>query len=432
MKKAGYLIALLLAFWHLPGLAASSCTAANLRYANSSNTLYLQTGGICRVADIAALKPLQLVNQGGGIYLLKANLKLTDGSALLIDGDDPTDPVIEFRLLSNNTGLANSVVNLTADYGIVQINHTKVLSWDEAVQGPDTDYTMANRAYIRVRSGAADKQSRMDVTGSDIGYLGYYASESYGLTWKVSGTLNDVRVYGNILNSRIHNNYFGVFTYGAYGMMISGNEFDHNVKYGLDPHDDSDYLTITSNSSHHNGDHGIICSQRCNNLVIRYNNSYSNAGHGIMLHRSVDYSLVENNQVFDNEDTGIALFESNNNIIRGNIVQGNKTGIRLSVGSSYNSFQGNMIYGSTDNGIYTFKGTDEPERVGNDGINRGNVWSQNDITATGAYILKLNATDGDTFSGNDFTGNPLAKFYVKGATNTTYSNNSLDPGITLP
>ena len=148
----------------------------------------------------------------------------------------------------------------------------------------------------------------MDVTGSDIGYLGYYASESYGLTWKVSGSLNNVRVYGNILNSRIHHNYFGVFTYGAYGMMISGSEFDHNVKYGLDPHDDSDYLTISSNSAHHNGDHGIICSQRCNNLVIRYNTSYNNAGHGIMLHRSVDNSLVEYNQVFDNEDTGIGRF----------------------------------------------------------------------------------------------------------------------------
>jgi parallel beta-helix repeat protein len=430
--KTGTVIALLLAVWHWPVSAATSCTSANLRFASSSNTLYVQAGGICRVADIAALKPLQLVKQSDGIYLLKANLKLVDGSALMIDGDDPTDPVVEFRLLSNNTGLANSVVNLTADYGIVQINHTKVLSWDEAVQGPDTDYTTANRAYIRVRSSATDKQSRMDVTGSDIGYLGYYASESYGLTWKVSGSLNNVRVYGNILNSRIHNNYFGVFTYGAYGMMISGNEFDHNVKYGLDPHDDSDYLTIASNSAHHNGDHGIICSQRCNNLVIRYNTSYNNAGHGIMLHRSVDNSLVEYNQVFDNEDTGIALFESNNNIIRGNIVQGNKTGIRLSVGTSYNRFEGNMIYGSTSNSIYTYKGSDMPERAGNDGINRGNIWSQNDVTASGSYILKLNATDKDSFSNNDFTGNSGAKFYLKGATNTTYSNNLLDPGMTLP
>jgi parallel beta-helix repeat protein len=430
--KTGYILALLLSLWQSNVQAEGSCTTANIRFASSSNTLYLQAGGICRIAEISVMRPQQIVNIGDGIYLLKANLKLTDGSALMIDGDDPSSPVTELRLLSNNSEQTNSVINITADYGIIQINHTKVQSWDEAAQGPDTDYTTANRAFIRVRSSAVDKQSRMDVTDSDIGYLGYYASESYGLTWKVSGTLNEVKVYGNILNSHIHNNYFGVFTYGAYGMMINNNEFDHNVKYGLDPHDDSDYLTITDNSSHNNGDHGIICSQRCNNLVIRNNISYSNAGHGIMLHRSVDDSLVENNQVFDNEDTGIALFESNNNIIRGNIIQGNKNGIRLSVGSSYNHFEGNMIFGSSDNSIYTYQGSDEPQRTGNDGINRGNIWSGNNVTASGGYIMKLSATDGDIFNDNDFTGNLLAKFYLKGATNMTYSNNLLDPDVTLP
>lgn len=430
--KTIYVIALLFAVWHLPVIAAGSCTTANFRYANSSNTLYLQTGGICGLADIAAIKPQQVINQGNGIYLLKANLKLTDGSVLMIDGDDPINPISELRLLSNNTGLAYSVVNITADYGIVQINHTRVQSWDEVAQGPDTDYTTANRAYIRVRSSASDKQSQMNVTNSDIGYLGYSASESYGLTWKVSGSLNSVRVFGNIMNSRIHNNYFGVFTYGAYGMMITDNEFDHNVKYGLDPHDDSDYLTIINNSAHDNGNHGIICSQRCNNLVIRYNTSYNNIGHGIMLHRSVDNSLIEYNQVFNNTDTGIALFESNKNIVRGNIIHGNKTGIRLSVGSSYNRFEGNVIFGSLENSIYTYQGSDVPARTGNDGINRKNVWTQNDVTGSGLYVLRLNATDGDSFYKNDFTGNYPAQFYIKRTTNTTFTGNTLDAGVSLP
>jgi mannuronan 5-epimerase len=430
--KTSYVIALLFTFWHLPSIAAGSCTTANVRFASSSNTLYLQAGGICGLADLAAIRPQQVVDQGNGIYLLKANLKLTDGSVLMVDGDDPINPVTELRLLSNNTDLANSVINITADYGIVQINHTRVQSWDELTQGPDTDYITAKRAFIRVRSRSIDQQSQMNVTDSDIGYLGYSASESYGLTWKVAGSLDLVHVYGNILNSRIHNNYFGVFTYGAYGMMITNNEFDHNVKYGLDPHDDSDYLTIVSNSAHDNGDHGIICSQRCNNLVVRYNTSYNNAGHGIMLHRSVDNSLVEYNQVFNNEDTGIALFESNKNIVRGNIVYGNKTGIRLSVGSSYNRFEGNAIFGNLENSIYTYQGSDIPARTGNDGINRKNVWLQNEVTGSGLYVLRLNATDGDTFNKNDFTGNATAQFYTRRTTNTTFTDNKLDDGITLP
>lgn len=115
--------------YFLSVIAAGSCTTANFAM-QPSNTLYLQTGGICGLADIAAIKPQQVINQGNGIYLLKANLKLTDGSVLMIDGDDPINPISELRLLSNNTGLANSVVNITADYGIAQINHTRVQSWD--------------------------------------------------------------------------------------------------------------------------------------------------------------------------------------------------------------------------------------------------------------------------------------------------------------
>lgn len=429
--KIRYVTALLLSAWHLPALAAGSCTSANLRFAGSKNTLYLQLGGVCRVADIASLRPQQLVDQGNGIYLLKASLKLTDGSVLMIDGDDATAPVTEFRLLSNNTGAANSVVNLTADHGHVQINHTKVLSWDEQTQGPDTEYA-TNRAFIRVRSSAADKESRMDISNSDIGYLGYYYAESYGLTWKVSGTLNDVRTYGSLLNSRVHHNYFGVFTYGAYGMTLDGNEIDHNVKYGLDPHDDSDRLTVTNNAVHHNGHHGIIFSKRCDHPVLRNNSSYSNTGHGIMLHRSVDNALVEGNLVFENSDTGIALFESNNSVVRDNLVQGNKYGIRLSMGSSGNRLEGNTISGTAQNSIYTYVGSDGPERPGNDGINRNNVWTRNNVAGSGIYMLKLSATDGDTFSNNDFTGNPGATFYLKGAINTTYTNNTVDPGMSLP
>ncbi|WP_321405959.1 right-handed parallel beta-helix repeat-containing protein [Tolumonas auensis] len=430
--KLNVLIFLSLSAWLWSAQASGSCSSTNVRYASSSNILYLQTGGVCGLGEISAFRPQQLVNQGGGVYLLKTNLKLTDGSVLLVDGDDLVSPVSEFRLLSNNTGATNSVVNITADYGTVQINNTKITSWNEAVQGPDTEYGTYKRAYIRVRSSTVDKQSRMDISNSDIGYLGYSASESYGLTWKVTGPLTQVRVFGNIINSRIHHNYFGVFTYGAYGMMISDNEVDHNVKYGLDPHDDSDYLSIIGNSAHHNGNHGIICSQRCDNLVIRDNSSYSNTGHGIMLHRSVDHTLVENNLVFDNTDTGIALFESNNNVLRGNIVQGNVRGIRLSVGSSNNQIEGNMIFGNSGNSIYTYQGSDTPARAGNDGINRNNSWFRNTVTASGNYILKLSATDQDSFSDNDFTGNPDAKFSVQGATNTSYTNNLLDPGMTLP
>ncbi len=49
------------------------------------------------------------------MVIRKANIKIVDGSVFLIDGDDSSLPTLELRLLSNNTNLPNSVVNLTAD-----------------------------------------------------------------------------------------------------------------------------------------------------------------------------------------------------------------------------------------------------------------------------------------------------------------------------
>ena len=101
----------------------------------------------------------------------------------------------------------------------------------------------------------------MDILNSDISYLGYDASESYGLAWKVSGTHPDpsksifdyVNVYGDIIGSRLHHNFWGVYSYGLEGARWLNNEVDHNAGYGLDPHDDSDHLLIEGNNVHHNG-----------------------------------------------------------------------------------------------------------------------------------------------------------------------------------
>lgn len=74
----------------------------------------------------------------------------------------------------------------------------QVFSWDEAAGAYDEDHE-DGRSYISVVSevitdsdetcgGRAKNnmgEARMDIINSEIGYLGYQASESYGLTWKV-------------------------------------------------------------------------------------------------------------------------------------------------------------------------------------------------------------------------------------------------------
>ena len=167
----------------------------------------------------------------------------------------------------------------------------------------------------------------MDIRRSEMAYLGHYAAEAYGLTWKVSGNgpglYDRVDVLGEVTDSHIHHNYFGIYTYGGHGIRIVNNQINDNVMYGIDPHDDSDFLLIDGNDVHDNGTHGIICSQRCDNIVIRNNFSHDNGGNGIMLHRNTNDSLVEGNLCRNNADSGLAVFDSHRNVVRRNILQNN-------------------------------------------------------------------------------------------------------------
>src|SRR6185369_9793680 len=113
-------------------------------------------------------------------------------------------------------------VSITADHGWVDIRSTRVISWDTHAQRPDTDPDNG-RAFIRVRSRLATMnlvplQSRMDIIDSEVAYLGYNNSESYGLVWKVAtpdrAAFAHVRVFGDVLNARLHDNFFGAYCSG--------------------------------------------------------------------------------------------------------------------------------------------------------------------------------------------------------------------------
>lgn len=107
--------------------------------------------------------------------------------------------------------------------------------------------------------------SIQDIVNSVMGNMGWFDSESYGLTWKVRGFCKDysnpevferTNVYGDILNSEIYGMYYGHYTYGHQGGVWTNNTMRDNVQYGFDPHDDSDYLTIADNTVYGNGNHG--------------------------------------------------------------------------------------------------------------------------------------------------------------------------------
>jgi parallel beta-helix repeat protein len=437
-------------------VTAPSTNSATFRWAGTSNRIYVEGGGSATLNDIKAALPnvpLDLVDPVKKIWLLRANLVIAEGTKLVLHGTSIGGDINEFRLQSANSSAAESFVIVMADWGFLDIKSTKITSWDPAANGPDTEYQALGRASVRVRSrlapdGITPLESRMDIVDSEVSYLGYDAAESYGLTWKVLGAHPDpaksifdyVNVYGDVINSHLHDNLFGIYTFGAYGSQWLNNEVDHNAGYGIDPHDDSDHLLIEGNNVHHNGIgnlhnasgtprglHGIIASRRCDNVVIRNNHSWANAGNGIMLHRHCDNSVIENNETYRNADSGIAIFDTDRTVIRNNLILSNShAGIRFSVGASDNTAEHNEIGFSGTNGIYFFAGTDLPEPDDNDPVvsarPRRNTVKSNFIHDCGAEGLKWTGADDTEILDNKFQANRAGMRFEEGKGNFLDSN----------
>jgi len=407
--------------------AAATCNSP-VRYASSSDTIYL-TGGtaVDTLTEIKAAcpsAPLTLVSPG--VWDLNADLVLQTGAKLTLDraGD-----VQQLRLQSLPSGLVTDVSAITAQYGQIDIRGVTVTSWNGT--GPDLDYAVPaggvrGRAFIRalsVMEGSTPRESTMNIIDSDLGYLGYNGAEAYGVAYKARGcgiatqnicTVLDVN--GKQTGSRFHDNFMGTYTWGAQDMLFDRNTYSKNKSYGLDPHDDSDFLTITNNVFSENNNHGLICSQRCDNLTIRGNKSLNNGHtpyvgpgdddpsdnqvHGIMLHRGVTKTVVENNEVRGQiNGGGIVVFDSIGNTVRGNTITGNKFGLRFSVGTKDLVVANNTISGSTGNALSTFKGTDAPVYTGTSGRPTSITFTDNTFTGAGAELFKVQDSDLFTFSG---------------------------------
>ncbi len=393
------------------------------------------------------------MDPANAVWYLGANLYVVNGAQLQLYGPALGGNVAELRLKSDSTTDPNNFVELRSDWGYLDIRNTKITSWDSTVNGPNT-ITNYGRAFIHARStldpdGVTAHESRMDVLNSEICYLGTHDAEAYGLTWKLvdttaiyippgsTNTLYDlVQVHGNLLNSHIHHNFFGMYSYGLVGAHIATNEVDHNIAYGLDPHNGSDNLVIENNNSHDNGWHGIIASRFCVNGIMRNNVSWHNGldtsnphGNGLMLHRYCNGWVVENNLVYDNPDSGIAIFGCYSNIIRNNICLTNQSaGIRLSVGAAYNWIEANEFGYLPRYGFYVFEGDDDPDEETGDtnlvltGRCYLNTFTNNYVHDYTNDAIKLADGDTNTFTGNQFEGFNTTFSFEEGTNNMVINN----------
>jgi len=352
-------------------------------YDIASNTIFVRQGG--SVANLSKIRQSLGINNklleqtARGEWILRANLYVGKNVTLVLDSNEVT----LLKLRSDD----EKFVWIRTEDGNMLISNTKITSWDESISAPDQKY-WNGRAFVTAKSSG-----RMDIINSDLGYLGYVGlpkrggefGGSYGVSWKIeNNSFRNNLLTGVVTGSKFHNNFFGLYTYGATGMLVKDSEFYDNVEYGLDPHDDSNNFLIENNRAYGNGKHGIILSRRCFNNVITGNTSHGNKMHGIMLDRDSNNNLLQKNTVYENTD-GIAIYGSNENILLENEVRANERGIRMNVGSMGNYAEGNKI-DSNSRGIYVY-----------DQANK-NMFFKNEVKGSEIGITIKNASDNILFN----------------------------------
>src|ERR1051325_5957626 len=133
-------------------LCAPGAFGATFRWSATLNRIYVENGGEATLSDIKAAlpsAPLDLVDAANKIWLLRADLFIQDGSTLNLHGAMAEGDVNELRLQSvNSTTPCNCVVSITADWGALSIDSTKITSWDTMTGGPDTNYLVNGRDTV--------------------------------------------------------------------------------------------------------------------------------------------------------------------------------------------------------------------------------------------------------------------------------------------
>lgn len=419
---------------------------------------------------------LQLVDPVYKIWMLNVKLQIEEGATLLLIGGASGD-VNWLRLRSSSTG----IVWIRAINSTLRLDNTRISSWNPSTNTydttepgkPGTDEQPGGgakpRAFIGARSflapgrawvpptpcdvngGSQDfYEARLDIINSRVDHLGYNGAEAYGVSWKVYTTdttlippasrelYNRADIFGTVVGSTFDNNYFGAYAFGGYCMTFANNVFDSNLWYGLDPHDDTDFTTVTGNIFRYNASHGFICSVFCDHLVVTDNQAYNNGGNGIMIHRRVDGALIEGNYSYNNGDSGIAIFDSHNAIIRNNTLKNNiNSAIRFSVGSSDNLVEYNTMTGipasARGNGylIYSFQGSDLPT-VGSNRRMQDNVFRNNTLLGYKSPVIKFSDASNNVFENNTITaGSSLTTFEFRDGIGNLVADNQTSAKLTI-
>jgi mannuronan 5-epimerase len=370
-------------------ISADSC----LEYRQISRTIEISCGAINLTEIYKAFGPSIIKNESYKVWILNANVKIKNDSTLYINSTDTI-----WLKINSTTGNAYSIIS----QGNLRIDSVRLTSWDTTANNyaKISNDGMEPRSYIRSEKG----DGTLNINNSELGYLGYNGSQSYGLSY-YSGSGS------KISNSKIHDLWNGFYSDSIENMTIENNEFYNNVIYGIDPHSGTHDLVIRHNKIYNNEWHGLTCSRDCYNIIIDSNRVFTNGQTGIILHGNTTNSTLTNNTVYDNNQDQISLQNSaDNNHIYNNKLSGGISGIEIAE-SSNNKIHNNTIE-NTYNNFLIHNGSS------------GNLIESNNITNASHYSLysrDSNSTK-NIFLNNRIFNVPVIRMLLINNTSTFINN----------
>jgi len=310
---------------------------------NSLPKIIYVTGGYVTPHDLARALPKQyFAETSKGVFVARLPIDVKPGATLHI-GEDVKD----FRLsLDRGAFLVNE--------GMLFLTGSRLEAWNETRNAPAV-FEDEHKFRPFLISWAA---SQTYIVGSVVAHLGYAATKAYGVSIsqfspKLAPIFKRPRPTGWILDSEFFDNWYGFYCYEADDIVIVGNNYHDNIKYGIDPHDRSLRLIIARNTTSGTKEkHGIIVSREVNDSWIFENKSFENGLSGIVVDRSSVNNVVAHNQVYRNHADGITIYESPSTTLWQNLVVANyRHGIRVR-NSIDADLRGNLAIGNGLAGIY--------------------------------------------------------------------------------
>jgi mannuronan 5-epimerase len=272
-------------------------------------------GGYVELPALARSLPKDVFEQTSpGVYVARLPILVRHGATLHIG------PNVKQLRLSQDRGA------LIANEGALFVVRSEVIGWSERKGAPAKFRDKHEfRPFIVAWGG-----SRTYIAGSVIAHLGYAATKSFGLSFSQYSNETVQRAVwprptGWVLDSRIEDLWYGFYCWEADDVVLRGNTFRNNIKYGIDPHDRSRRLIIAENDvSGTRQKHGIIISREVNQSWIVNNRSHENRLSGIVLDRQCRDTVIAHNVTFKNGSDGIVISESSHNLVWSNLSIGNQ------------------------------------------------------------------------------------------------------------